>query len=310
VDLSTFRKAALDRFEAMSMLLAVVDNGSFSAAGRALRVPVATLTRKVSDLERLVGARLLIRTTRKLTLTDAGIGYVARARRIVEQVEEAERDAAGEFVMPKGELVISASMTFGRVHVLPIIADFLAQFPEINIRLALSDRNVDLLDDRVDLAVRIGELPDSEMVATGVGSMRTVVCAAPRLLDAYGIPKRPEDLLNIPCVSFEGPAPAAGWRFAPVESEVAVKPRLSVSTVDAAVQAALEGIGVTRLLYYQVVEAVKRNELKIVLQPFEPIPAPVHLLHVAHRVMPLKMRRFLDFAAPRLRRAIDEMAAE
>jgi DNA-binding transcriptional LysR family regulator len=297
----------LDRFEAMSMLLAVVDNGSFSAAGRALRVPVATLTRKVSDLERLVGARLLIRTTRKLTLTDAGIGYVARARRIVEQVEEAERDAAGEFVMPKGELVISASMTFGRLHVLPIVADFLAQFPEINVRLALSDRNVDLVDDRVDLAVRIGELPDSEMVATGVGSMRTVVCAAPSLLDVHGIPKRPEDLLNVPCVAFEGPAPAVGWQFGPAGGEVAVKPRLSVSTVDTAVEAAVKGIGVTRLLHYQVVDAVKQSELKLVLEAFEPSPAPVHLLHVSHRLMPLKMRRFLDFAAPRLRRAIDEM---
>jgi DNA-binding transcriptional LysR family regulator len=210
-------------------------------------------------------------------------------------------------VIPKGELVIGASMTFGRLHVLPIVGDFLAQFPEITIRLALSDRNVDLLDDRVDLAVRIGELPDSEMVATAVGSMRTVVCAAPSLLDAYGIPKRPEDLLNVPCVAFEGPAPAAGWQFGPAGGEVAVKPRLSVSTVDTAVEAAVRGIGVTRLLHYQVVDAVKQSELKLVLEAFEPSPAPVHLLHVAHRLMPLKMRRFLDFAAPRLRRAIDEM---
>jgi DNA-binding transcriptional LysR family regulator len=289
----------------MSMLLAVVENGSFSAAGRSLHVPVATLTRKVSELEALVGARLLIRTTRKLTLTDAGIGYVANARRIIEQVDEAEREAAGEFIVPKGELVLSASITFGRLHVLPIIADFLAEFPEINVRLLLSDRNVDLVDDRVDLAVRIGELPDSEMIATRIGSMRTVVCASPTLLKMHGTPTRPDDLLRFPCVAFDGPAPSPGWRFG--TTELAMKPRLSVSTVDAAARAALANIGLTRLLYYQVAGPVRKGKLKIILEAFEPSPAPVHLLHSARGQMPVKMRRFLDFAAPKLRQAVDEL---
>lgn len=289
----------------MSMLLAVVDNGSFSAAGRKLHVPVATLTRKVSELEVLVGARLLIRTTRKLTLTDAGIGYVASARRIVEQVEEAGREAAGEFIVPKGELVVSASITFGRLHVLPVVVAFLAEFPEINIRLLLSDRNVDLVDDRVDLAVRIGELSNSEMIATRIGSMRTVVCASPSLLKLHGTPKKPEDLLRFPCVAFDGPAPSPGWRFG--RTELAMRPRLSVSTVDAATHAAIENVGVTRLLYYQVVGLVREGRLKVILEAFEPNAAPVHLLHSSRGQMPLKMRRFLDFAAPKLRHAMDEL---
>jgi DNA-binding transcriptional LysR family regulator len=297
----------LDRFEAMSMLLAVVDNGSFSAAGRKLHVPVATLTRKVSELEALVGARLLIRSTRKLTLTDAGIGYVASARRIVEQVEEAGRQAAGEFIVPKGELVVSAPITFGRLHVLPVVAAFLAEFPEINIRLLLSDRNVDLVDDRVDLAVRIGELPDSEMIATRIGSMRTVVCASPTLLKLHGTPTRPEDLLRFPCVAFDGPAPSAGWRFG--STELAMKPRLSVTTVDAAAHAAIANVGVTRLLYYQVVGPVREGKLNVILEASEPKAAPVHLLHSARGQMPVKMRRFLDFAVPRLRHAIDKLNA-
>lgn len=294
----------MDRFEAMSMLLAVVDHGSFSAAGRALRVPVATLSRKVSDLEARLGARLLTRTTRRLTLTDAGIGYVASARRLLEQLEEVEREAAGEFMIPKGELVVSAPLMFGRRHVLPVVADFLARFPDISIRLLLVDRNVDLLEDRVDMAVRIGELPDSEMVATRIGSMRTVVCASPRLLELHGHPRTPEDLARLPCVSFDGPAPSPGWRFGPDFGVVPVRPRLSVSTAEAALQAAIRGVGATRLLYYQVVEAAMTGTLAILLEPFEPDPAPVHLLHAAHGQMPLKMRRFLDFAAPSLRHAL------
>lgn len=293
----------------MSMLLAVVDNGSFSAAGRAMRVPVATLSRKVSDLERRLGARLLTRTTRKLTLTDAGSTYVASARRILEQVDEAEREAAGEFMVPKGELVVGAPILFGRLHVLPIVADFLAQFPDISIRLLLADRNVDLLDDHVDMAVRIGELPNSEMVATRVGSMRTIVCASPDLVESHGVPAMPADLLNFPCVAMEGPQPSPDWSFGAAETVVPVKPRLCVSTAEAAADAAIRSVGVTRLLHYQVVEAVENGSLIILLEAFEPSPAPIHLLHAGHGQMPLKMRRFLDFAAPRLRQAVGELGS-
>jgi DNA-binding transcriptional LysR family regulator len=294
----------MDRFEAMSLLLAVVDHGSFSAASRATRMPVATLSRKVSDLESLLGARLLNRTTRKLSLTDAGLAYAANARRILEHLEETEREAAGEFMMPKGELVLSAPIFFGQLHVMPIVADFLACFPDIRIRLLLSDHNVDLVGERIDMAVRIGALPDSDMVATRIGSMRTVVCATPALVEAHGAPRDPGDLMDLPTVVMEGPQPLLGWRFGPRGNNVPVKPRLSVTTAQAAMEAAVEGIGATRLLYYQVIEAVRSGSLVVLLEEYEPDPAPVHLLHAALGQMPLKMRRFLDFSAPKLREAL------
>jgi len=299
----------MDRLEAMSMLVSVTETGSLSAAARRLHVPLATLSRKISELEARLGARLLIRTTRKLTLTDAGAAYVAAARRILEQVEEAEHAAAGEFTEPKGELVMTAPVMFGRLHVLPVVAEFLAAFPHIDIRLVLSDRQVNLVDDHIDMAVRIGHLPDSSMVATAIGTMRMVTCASPALLAAQGTPQEPADLLRFPCVVVDTPLPAPSWRFRHPRSgahvDVPLRPRLSVTTTEAAADAASLSVGVTRLLHYQAIDAIGRDALRIVLQAHEPAPAPVHLVHVSRGQMPLKMRRFLDFAAPRLRRAIE-----
>ncbi len=298
----------MDRLEAMAMLLAVVEHGSLSAAGRFLHVPLATLSRKIADLETGLGTRLLLRTTRKLSLTDAGIAYVAAARRILEQVEEAERAAAGEFTVPKGELAITAPLLFGRLHVLPLVAEFLATWPDITVRLLLLDRNVDLIDDHVDMAVRIGKLPDSTMVATQVGAMRTVTCATPALLAAHGVPQAPADLVDFPCVTIDTPMPLPRWRYRQPGSgavlDVAVHPRLTVTTAEAAAEAALRGVGVIRLLHYQVADSVRQGTLQVILDAFEPEPAPVHLVHVSRGQMPLKMRGFLDFAAPRLRDAL------
>ncbi|HEV2701854.1 MAG TPA: LysR family transcriptional regulator [Steroidobacteraceae bacterium] len=298
----------MDRLEAMSMLVTVVEKGSLSAAGRALHVPLATLSRKISSLETLLGTRLLIRTTRKLTLTEAGLAYMAASRRILEQVEDAEREAAGEFTVPKGELVMTAPIMFGRLYVLPVVADFLEKFSDINVRLILADRNVDLVGDHVDMAVRIGRLPDSSMVATQIGAMRTVTCASPALLAGHGMPRNPDDLVRFPCVAVDSPLPSPSWHFRDARSgatyEVLVLPRLSVTTADAAAQAAIRSVGVTRLLHYQVAGAVASGALQIVLEAYEPDPVPVHLVHASQGQMPLKMRRFLDFAAPVLRQAL------
>ncbi len=294
----------MDRFEAMAMLREAVDRGSLSAAGRALRVPVPTLSRKISELEALLGARLLIRTTRRLALTDAGATYLAAARRILDEVDGAEREAAGEFAVPKGELVVTAPLHFGRLHVLPVVADFLALFPAINVRLRLADRNVVLVDDHVDVAVRIGRLDDSTMVATRIGSMRTVSCASPALLDRHGVPAAPQDLAGLPVVAVDAPMPGSA-----IPGDVASVPRLSVTTTEAAVQAAILGIGVARLLHYQVADAVEAGALRIVLGAFEPAPVPVHLVHAVRGQLPLKMRRFLDFAAPRMRERLDRLAS-
>jgi DNA-binding transcriptional LysR family regulator len=301
----------MDRFEAMSMLVAVTERGSLSAASRALKVPLATLSRKISDLEALLGTRLLIRTTRKLTPTDAGLAYIAAARRILEQVQDAEREAAGEFSAPKGELVITAPILFGRLHVLPVVADFLALFAEINVRLVLADRNVHLLDDHMDMAVRIGKLPDSAMVATRVGLMRTVTCASPALLAAHDALETPNDLLRFPCVVVETPMPSPSWRFQLPQSvtalEVPVRARLSVTTAEAAAHAAILSVGIARLLHYQAAEAIDAGTLQIILESFEPEPVPVNLVHASRGQMPIKLRSFLDFATPRLREALGRM---
>lgn len=299
----------MDRFEAMATLVRVVDTGSFSGAGRALGMPLTTVSRKVSELEAHLGTRLLLRTTRTVALTDAGATYVASARRILEEIDETERAAAGEFHAPRGELVLTAPLLFGRLHILPIVTDFLAAYPEINVRLLLSDRNLHLLDEHIDTAARIGTLPDSSMVATRVGSMRTVVCASPEFLAAHGSLTRPEELTVLPSIAFDFGTPAATWSFRsrdnPKEAlDVPIGPRLSVSSAEAAVWAAMQGTGVTRVLHYQCADAVRDGALRIILPEFELAPLPVHLMHAARGTLPSKMRVFLDYATTLLRERI------
>ena len=301
----------MDRLEAMTILLRVVDRGSFSAASRDLGVPLATVSRKVNELEEHLGTRLLVRTTRKVALTDAGATYVASARRILDEIDETERVAAGEFNVPRGELILTAPVFFGRLHVLPIVTEFLAACPEINVRLLLSDRNLHLIEDHVDMAVRIGSLPDSTMIATRVGSMRTVVCASPKLLAGQGVPKSPEDVAGLPCVNFEFLYPAFSWPFRSKDAkgviEAPIRPRLSVTTAEAAVWAASEGIGATRVLHYQCADAVCEGSLRIILADFEVQPLPVHLLHAGRGALPMKTRFFLDFASHRLRERLSSL---
>jgi DNA-binding transcriptional LysR family regulator len=302
----------MDRFEAMTMLLAAVDQGSLSAAARALRVPVPTLSRKVADLEALLGTQLLTRTTRTLALTDAGTAYVASARRILEQLNEAEREAAGEFTMPRGELVLTAPLLFGRLHVMPIVADFLAQYPEINVRLVLGDRIINLVDNHIDMAVRLGPLADSDMIATRIGVTRPVVCAPPRLLADHGVPRTPQDLMRVPCVSADGPMLAPHWPFRDPDTgalfEVPIVPRL-MSQAETATDAAIRGLGFVRLAHYQAFDAIQAGKLVLVLERYEPEARPIHLVHVPRAQMPLKVRRFLDFATPRLRQAMADIGS-
>jgi DNA-binding transcriptional LysR family regulator len=295
----------MDRLEAMTVLLRVVDRGSFSAASRDLNMPLATVSRKVNELERHLGTRLLVRTTRKVALTDVGASYVASARRILDEIGETERMAAGEFNAHRGELVLTAPVLFGRLHILPIVAEFLAAYPEINIRLLLSDRNLHLVEDHVDMAVRIGALRDSSMVASRVGSMRTVVCVSPKLLAGDRAPKSPESIADWPCVNFEPMSPVAAWSFRARADkrtfQVPIRARLTVSTAEAAVWAAIDGIGVTRVLHYQCAAPAREGLLRMLFEKYEVEPLPVHLLHAARGALPSKMRAFLDFAADRLR---------
>jgi DNA-binding transcriptional LysR family regulator len=301
----------MDRLEAMTILLRVLDRGSFSAASRDLGMPLATVSRKVNELETHLGTKLLVRTTRKVALTDAGAIYVASARRIVDEIDETERVAAGEFHVPRGEFVLTAPLFFGRLHVLPIVTEFLAAYPEINVRLLLSDRNLHLIEHHVDMAVRIGPLPDSTMVTTRVGSMRTVVCASPKLLGGQGVPKSPQDVARLPCVNFEFLSPSSAWPFrlqnAQGIADVSIRPRLSVTTAEAAVWAASQGVGATRVFHYQCADALRDDSLRIILADFEVEPLPVHLLHAGRGALPTKTRFFLDFAARHLRARLSSL---
>jgi DNA-binding transcriptional LysR family regulator len=298
----------MDRFEAMSILVASVEAGSFSAAGRKLGMPLPTISRKVAELEEHLQTRLLVRTTRKLMLTEAGAAYLAASKRILEQVGEAERAAAGEYSTPRGDLILTAPVVLGRLHVLPVVNAFLAGFPEINIRLILSDRNVHLVDDQIDMAVRVGRLPDSSLIATQVGTIRRVTCASPTFLAAHGTPKIPDELALLPCVTFEALAEGVAWTFSSKDGRsqqsVRIQPRLLVNTAEAAIDAAMAGVGVTHVFSYQAASAMQDGRLVRILRPFERPAVPVSLIHAGQGLLPLKMRRFLEFAAPRLRKVL------
>jgi DNA-binding transcriptional LysR family regulator len=295
----------MDRLGAMSVFAAVVSAGSFSAASRELRIPLPTVSRRVAELEAHVDAKLLVRGTRKLTLTEAGEAYLAACRRILEQVAEAERGAAGEYNTPQGELVITAPVTFGRMHVVPVTAEFLAAHPDVDLRLVLSDRSLSIVDEHLDLAIRVGDLPDSSMVAVRIGAIRGVVCASPAYLQKHGTPKSLEDLAAHQCVTFSALGPADSWHF-PDGKVARVRSRLVASTAEAALEGALCGVGLTRLLSYQVAEAIERGKLVVVLRKYEAAPVPVNLIYVKERRLSGKLRAFLDFAAPKLRSRIEE----
>jgi DNA-binding transcriptional LysR family regulator len=301
----------MDRLEAMSILLAVVDAGSLSAAARRLGTPLATVSRKVSELETHLGTRLLNRSSRRIALTDAGRSYVEACKRILEDVEEAERSASGEYSAPRGELIITAPIVFGRVHVLPIVIEFLAAYREIDVRIMLADRVANLLEDDVDLAVRIGELPDSSLVAARVGSIRRVICGSPGYFAERGMPTTPGELGTHDCITFEGLLSPRAWTFARDKSEVsvAIHSRLIVNTAEAAIDAAIAGVGVTRVLSYQIANAIRAGTLAIALQEFEPAPWPISLVYAGQGLLPLKLRAFLDFAAPRLKARLSQDAA-
>jgi DNA-binding transcriptional LysR family regulator len=287
----------------MTTLLAVVEAGSLSAASRRLGVPLTTVSRRVSELEAHLKTQLLNRTSRRLTLTDAAESYIQACRRILDDVEEAERVVSGEYRAPKGELTVTASMVLGRVHVVPVAAAFLKAYPDILLRLRLSDRVISLQEEHVDLGIRIGALPDSGIVARRIGSIRRVVCASPDYLASRGRPETPKDLAAHDCISFMGFMHAESWDFQIGSSMAAVpvRSRLQVDAAEAVVEAALAGTGIIRLFSYHVASAVRDGRLSLLLEEFEPPQLPVNIVYLGGGLLPLKVRAFLDFAAPRLK---------
>jgi DNA-binding transcriptional LysR family regulator len=297
----------MDRLEAMSILVASAEAGSFSAASRQLGVPLPTISRKVAELETHLKTQLLVRSTRKLSLTEAGLAYIAACKRILEQVDEAESQASGEYTIPRGTLSIAAPVVFGRLHVVPAVNDFLTRFAQISVQLTLSDHAIDIVDDHIDLAVRVGVLSDSTLVATKVGDIRRVVCGSPDYFAAHGTPKTPDDLAKHMCVTYTALASGMTWTFNPRgKTPKSVRPycRLKINTAEAAIDAAIAGVGVTNVFSYQVARSVAAGKLRLILQDYEPDPIPVHLVRAGRAFLPVKLQRFTEFATARLRKSL------
>jgi DNA-binding transcriptional LysR family regulator len=300
----------MDRFDAIRTLLAAVDGGSLTAASRKLGMPLPSVSRKVSELEAHLGTQLVIRTNRKLLLTDAGSAFVAAGRRLLEDLDEAERVAAGEYRTPRGDLLVTASIMFGILHVMPVVLAFLAAYPEVNVRVVLFDHVIDLVENHVDVAVRIGPLPDSGLVATRIGEIRWVICASPAYLATRGTPVTPDDLGEHDCIGFEGLQMVRTWPFGRGRDAqtVPIRPRFAANTADAVIEAAIAGIGIARLTSYQAAKAIREGRVISLLRGYAPESLPVHLVHTGPPLLPLKMRAFLDFAGPRLKASLADIA--
>ena len=309
-DLSKIGRLFVDRLDAMLVLIAAVEGGSLSKASRNLRLPLATVSRKVSDLEAHLNATLLVRSSKGLELTAAGRSYVTAAKSILEQLNEAERAASGEYMEPKGDLAVTAPIMFGRLNVLPVVTRFLEAFPDVSVGLVLTDRVTHFLEDQVDVALRIGPLTDSSLIATRLGAVRHVVCASPSYLATHGAPATPDDLSNHHVISFQSVSVLSTWVFEREAAEVTVsfRSRLSVNTIDAAIDAALSGAGIVQAVSYQVADHVRAGRLVLVLEAFESKPRPVHLVYDGQDRLPLKLRAFVDFVVPRLRQRLIDVA--
>jgi len=286
----------MDRIEAMQTFVTVADLQGFAPAARKLGLSPPAVTRLIAALEERLGTRLLQRTTRKVALTDAGARYLERARRILADIEEAELAAESERTRPTGRLVVSAPVGFGRLHVSPVMSAYLKRYPEVSGELRLEDRVVSLVEDGVDLAVRIGQLPDSSLVARQVGEMRRIVVASPAYLKAQGEPKTPEAIGAHQIIQFGGSALTGEWRFARdgEELRINVAPRFTSNVADAAIQYAEAGGGLTRVLAYQAADAIRRGRLKVVLERFELPALPVQVVYPTSRLLSAKVRAFID----------------
>ena len=289
----------MDRIDAMQAFVAVADLHGFAPAARKLGLSPSAVTRLIAALEDRLGARLLQRTTRQVALTDIGARYLERARRILADVEEAEGAAEGERIRPSGRLVVSAPVGFGRLHVSPVMSAYLKRYPDVSGELRLQDRMINLVEDGVDLAVRIGHLADSTLVARQIGEMRRIVVASSGYLEARGEPRTPEAVASHETIQFGATAAPPDWRFVRDGGEVRVTPtpRFITNSADAAVQYAEAGGGLTRVMFYQAAGALKRGRLRIVLATFEPPPLPIHLVYPTSRLLSAKVRTFIDLVA-------------
>ena len=289
----------MDRFHLMSVYVAVAEEEGFAVAARRLRMSPPAVTRAVAALEEQLGVKLLNRTTRFVRATEAGQRYLEDARRILGEVDAADEAAAGINAEPRGHLSVTAPVLFGRMFVMPGIVDYLNTYPGTEVSAVFLDRVVNMLEEGIDVGVRIGELPDSSLRALRVGSVRLVLCASPEYLQGHALPQKPQDLLDHSMIVSSTGSNVVDWRFDSVT--LRIQPRLTVTTNDAAIEAARRGLGITRLLSYQVAPQLASNDLKTVLDNYEPPPLPIHIVHREGRYASARIRAFVDLMAKRLR---------
>ncbi|TFB40300.1 LysR family transcriptional regulator [Pseudomonas sp. F01002] len=293
----------MDRFQEMQVFAAVAQDQGFSAAARRLGLSAASVTRAVAALEKRIGTLLLTRTTRSVHLSEAGQRYLEDCRRILAEVQEAEDSAAGSHAQPRGQLTITAPVLFGELFVTPVMVNYLTQFPEVGINGLLVDRVVSMVEEGIDVAVRIGELPDSNQHAIRVGEVRRVICGSPQFLSAHGRPLHPQDLAGAPVIATSAIGQLRSWPFLEAGEPLSVRPepRLVVTANQAAITAACLGLGFTRVLSYQVASKVATGELEIVLADFELPALPIHVVYQGGRNAPARIRSFVDFTVKALR---------
>jgi DNA-binding transcriptional LysR family regulator len=292
----------MDRHHAMQVFVRVADLGGFAEAGRQLNLSPPAVTRAIAALEELVGARLLLRTTRSVKLTEAGRRYVEDCRRILQDISDAEASAAGAFSRPVGTLTITASVLFGQLYLLPLVTEYLDKFPDVRGRLLFVDRVTNLVEEGIDIAIRIGHLSDSGLSAIKVGAVRRVICGAPSYFEKHGFPSHPRDLAQHSIIAATAAWSSLDWRFRDGEiSTIRITPALSCNSNEASIAAARSGWGLTRVLSYQIGPHLLDGSLQTTLAEFEDEPLPIHLMHLEGRNASAKVRSFIDFAVPHLR---------
>jgi DNA-binding transcriptional LysR family regulator len=289
----------MDRFQLMNVFVAVAEESGFAAGARRLRMSPPAVTRAVAALEQRLKVKLLNRTTRYVRTTEVGQRYLDDARRILAEADEADEAAAGVNAAPRGHLAVTAPVLFGRMFVMPVVVEYLNRYPDTAASAVLLDRVVNLIEEGVDVGIRIGELPDSNLQATAVGSVRLVVCASKEYLRRHGVPRRPEEVLQHSIIASSAGSASISWRFG--GRVLRIEPRLTVTTNDGAIEAALRGFGITRMLSYQVSPYVMAGDLRIVLEEHEPAPRPINIVHREGRHASAKVRAFVDLMAERLR---------
>lgn len=296
----------MDKLRAMATFVRIVDSGSLTAAADAAGTSLTSVVRSLAALEQSLGTRLLNRTTRRLSLTAEGRDYAQRCRQILAAVHEADAALGAQKGSLTGRLALTAPVTFGRLHVAPLVASFLQKHPDLSVELLLLDRVVDLLEEGLDLAIRIGPLPDSSLVAIPLGSIRRVCCASPTYLRRQGTPKAPLDLLKHRCIGFKGSGPTSEWRFkvAGRTVKVPVTPVFVTNQVEASIDACMAGLGCASLLHYQARAGLESGALKTLLREYEVDPLPVHILYRPDRLMSTRVRALLDWLVPRLRESL------